>query len=77
MSVRYLRGALFLCDRLTLGFRQRLLIEIIGLCGGVASLGIFSVYILIGRVGRKGGGAREEVSRFEPEERKVSSKVCW
>lgn len=68
----YLFRDLFLCNHLTVWHWDRLLIEIITLCRGVASLGIFSVNILIGQVDRKWGG-REEASRFDWES-VVSSK---
>lgn len=52
----YLCSALFLSSHLTVW--QCLLIKIISLCSGVASLGIFSVYILIGQVDRNWGAGR-------------------
>lgn len=59
----YLYRDFFMSDPLTVCHWDRLLIEIISLCRGVASLRIFSVYILIGQVERE-LGSREEVSRF-------------
>lgn len=48
-----------LSDRLTVSHWDRLLIVIISHCRGVASLGIFSVYVLIGQVdGNRGRGWR-------------------
>lgn len=57
----YLHGNLFRSAHLTICHCGRLLIVIISLCRGVASLGIF--YILIGQVDRS-WGAGEEVRRF-------------
>lgn len=52
----YLHRNLFMSAHLTICHWGRLLIVIISLCRGVASLGIF--YILIGQVGRSQGGGR-------------------
>lgn len=52
----YLGRGCFLSNHLTLWLWDRLLIIIIRLCRGVASLGIFSIYVLIGQVDRKWWG---------------------
>lgn len=52
-----------MCDHLTVWLWYRLLIVIICLCRGVASLRILSVYILSGQVERT--GAQVEVSRLD------------
>lgn len=62
-------------NHLTLWQWDRLLIVIISLCSGVASLGIFSVYILIGQVDRN-WGSREEVSRFDWKSVVSSKSAC-
>lgn len=51
----YLYGDFFLLDHLTVWQRYRLLIVIICLCRGVASLGIVSIYVLSGQVERNWG----------------------
>lgn len=54
----YLSRDFFMSDPLTVCHWDRLLIEIISLCRGVASLGIFSVYILISQVDGSWGAGR-------------------
>ena len=69
----YLAGAHFFSGQLTLRLHRDLLIQILRLTGGGASVGILSINILIGQGGQEVVGRREEVSRFD-RKKVVSSK---
>lgn len=71
----YLLRNVLLSNHLTVWHGERLLIEIVSLCSGVASLALFSVYVLIGQSGQEVGRGGEEISRFDWK-RVISFKIC-
>lgn len=69
MGVGYLVSGFFISIRITFWLWGRLFfycVIIIGLCGGVVSLWVSRIYVLIGG-GQEVGGVGVEVSRFEGE----------